>query len=486
MSLEYLDRLGLLDGPRDKNKTISRKGYSELEKGEQCFDWLHLGTSPISPSKFRSINKEFGFIPPRTGHVGDWKPILDLEGGMLDYNAYICGAEGYGRPIVIDVTNVETRDPSQGDAIYTPGMIYDDGQAIELPIKILQGTRYLDSARDYPTFLPFAFAEENGRLLNISEIHERRNKCLGYDFRRLSPALLDFENPIEQLLECAIEACRLEPNPQQALILLIDREATLGGFLRRVEPEFLVTGEIKVGQSIYKDSGSLAKACIDLLKAAASANWMMQRASNSDESLPVLSNLVLLLALPAVFRLHLIENSAAYACDRVVCHPHWGAVGMAGLPPYRKGYFASQITKLKRCFRLLLGQTKGISCVPTSVIYLMAPAGIFLLCPLESDSVDAELLDTLLIDALNETSGKPFGQIQPELIDPFITLWMKQHGKKFSAAWSRRFNSKNTLRGYLAPTIHKPVNMSSVFAETPMRLLCLLTGGLDRYYGSQL
>jgi hypothetical protein len=266
------------------------------------------------------------------------------------------------------------------------------------------------------------------------------------------------------------------------LSLLVDRYARLDGSIVLESLEAIGTS-FRIGGVHYRSIDELVDACMIPIYAAAKHDWWLTNACRQASTIPLLSNIVISIAMYPLVRAH--EEYPSTTGGTMVVHPHWGAAGMAGFPPMSRGYFASKITRVRKCFRMLLDAPAISSQIP-SVVYLLAPAAIFLLTSMSNETLDQDLLDDVLRKVQRCLDGAKRSVPPQTIVDSVILPWLQENEKKLSSYWRRRFQLPgNPSSAGFENEIRHPVVYDSLL-DIPMRTLCMVVGSFQKHFGKKI
>jgi hypothetical protein len=158
---------------------------------------------------------------------------------------------------------------------------------------------------------------------------------------------------------------------------------------------------------------------------------------------------------------------------------------MAGYPPVRRGYFVNQLPDLKNCFNMLLDAQMDPQPM-RSIVFLVAPAIIFLLTGMSNQPNDQHLLDELLEAVRIGARSLHYGALNQASVDAIVLPWLSGHEGKLSPYWRRRFSRPtDASKEFSVGELPRPV-VSECLSDMPMRLLCMVVGSVDRYFGNNL
>jgi hypothetical protein len=402
---------------------------------------------------------------------------------MLDYNSGVCHQSSYGSPLLVDWTRTETDDLRDGDTFYRPATSITRDGARELPLYVWGGSGFSRVDRSISRFLPFVLTDaDSGGLQTLISWHHDHNQATGWHFSYLSQKVIAQQEHVRTLLIGAFKQCLQSPKPESALTLLIDRCVRPDGTIERVTPH-LDQARVEVAGIVYESIQQLADACMTPFHAAAEPGWWEANAARQLATIPLLSNLVVILALYPLLRTHELDSGSRG--EALLLHPHWGAAGMAGYPPESRGYFAKQITALRSCINLLLATPSAQDPVH-SLVYLLAPAAPFLLGGLSNQPNDSILIEELLRTVHTEVGHREYGEIHQETVDAAALPWLRQNESRLSEYWCARFRAGGGIGTFTNTQDIAYPDLPDALLDMPMRTLCMTLGSVAKHFGKHL
>ncbi|MEU0520687.1 DUF6025 family protein [Streptosporangium sp. NPDC006007] len=456
--------------------TELRAAIGNLESGRRVLDWIHLGKCDILLEDLISIIRSTaGHAPPRTGHLGDWTDISLSRSGLLDYNATICAEFGVGSPLLFDTTGTETGTLEQGDTIYLPGSTVQDGTASPLPLLVRDAAGLRTAPRTRSWFSPFVLTDADGPVELLSDLHRRRNATLDMPLDYVSRRLSAEGDRLRDLMMTALEAARRDPRRRETLTsslfagLVRTDAAPCEGAVRCTDSGYSVGG-IEVSLDKLVDLALLPFHTLNDPRARAGH---LSGEGFREQVVPMLSNMFLTILMVQA-RVHATRGTRPTGFDE---HLHWGAIGMAGFPPRKKGYFeGSEYPRRSRPFFDHAHATGRAS----RVLFLVAPAVLFALLPRVSNPVDVELIDDLCrtVRIAADADSNAFRQV--EIIERTVKEWHETHGARLSAFYRGQFNGRRSLTGRSEAPADSGVVVGDEFLRLTCRQASLIVGVLNQ------
>lgn len=470
---ELLAELGVFDGLA--GRAVDRL-LGKLGRRERAFEWFHMGTSalPIG-SLIRTLESRPAMRAPRTGHLGNWEDIVLGRAGTLDYNQVICCQWKLGQALVYDLNQTEDATLAQGDWVYLPGSLVRQGTRTLLPLYTWDGSRLAERSREQPLFTPYVQTSVNGARLPLSRFHLKTMERLpGLPFRTFSDLLLVREPLVREILCRLVLWARGRENPGQALELVFDRSVALDGRVRRGALTIEGNG-FRVGGDFYPSVEALVEAALVPIRAAARPEPFVAGLGSLPWEAPLASSL-LLVALTAILEAH---YPAGGGSPRTLCnvHLHWGAIGMAGYPPRRRGYFGGQVKHLRKLCQTLIEQLPEID----PIYFVLLPASPFMLLPSSAHPADAESLEALLDQVHEETDGLLGSDRLGPAIDGIVDEWLNgAEGRRLSSYFLYRFSARRSVYNEVdLPEAGEPLEPRG-FRSLALRQAAMVIGSIKR------
>ncbi|MER6029824.1 DUF6025 family protein [Streptomyces sp. NPDC001851] len=458
-----------------------RSAIAGLESGRRTLDWAHLGKCDIVLADLVSLIRSAGdHTPPRTGHLGDWTDISLGRSGLLDYNTTICSEFGVGSPLLFDTTSTETEAMDQGDTIYLPGSTVRDGKASQLPLLVRDSAGLHSASRTRSWFSPFVLTDTDGRVELLSDLHRRRNTGLTMPLDYVSRRLFAEGDRLRTLMTTALEAARRDTKRRNTLTsslfagLVGTDGAPREGGVRCTESGYAIgDGGEGAGEVSLPDLVELTLLPFSTLNDPQARQRHVTGEGFREQVVPMLSNMFLTILMVQA-RVHAAPGSTPAGFDE---HLHWGAIGMAGFPPRKKGYFEG--SEYPRRTRPFFEHAHDVG-QALPALFLVAPAVLFALLPRRSNLVDVELVDDLCRTVRVAAGGESNIFRQAELIERTVEQWYETRGEQLSAFYRGQFNGRRSLSGGSEAPADPRVVVGDEFARLTCRQASLIVGALNR------
>lgn len=480
--------LGLFEpAPGSGGAAVDTRMLEDFAERASGFSWVHMGTQDLPIRRFLSVlRKHNAILAPRSGHLGNWQDIARGRAGMIDYNKAICAERGLGYPLIHSFNQTETHALDAGDWIYLPGSIVDGNKRHELELHAWDGQAFSAVDRKQALVTPFVQARMEGKLVPLNELHRGRLASLGgFDFHYMADVIAGRESFVRELLRAMVEDARAQKDPKEALQLIFSGAVSLGGVHDRLDIELDGSG-YRLGAARFSSTEALVDAAMLPILAATDSSAFFSSMGSHPAQLPMMSNLLLAL-LFAVLDTHLFKVPPAqrsawhHPCN---VHLHWGAIGMAGYPPRKRGYFTQRaaLRTMRDLSQLLVRNVREVA----PIYFVLMPASIFTLCPTDAHPRDAQLVDDLLSRTHTAAKGLRDNDQLLKAIDAVVRDWWTAAGKELSPYYINKFSSRRSVLNETA----LPDSSSSVeppsFGQLTCREASFLVGSLIEVLGDQV
>jgi hypothetical protein len=461
-------------------KEIKEHTIQSLVKKSKSFDWIHLGETDLKIGRFLNlIRNEEGLLPPRTGHLGNWEEIVSGRAGMMDFNKAICTNQ-YGYPLLYCFNQTEDENLTQGDWVYLPGSLIENGQRKELDLYTWNGSVYAKRARTKPMFTPFVQTRINGELVSLVEVHKEKLKSYeDFLFKTETSLIIEHQEFVKRILKVLIESAKKQKNSRRALQDLFSHAVSLDGKMERTIIEFNDNG-YQMGSAHYESTSKLIEAALLPYHAVENPKEFFGNIQSFPESMPLFSN-ILSGVLSAILESHYPFGSPkANKTDKLInFHFHWGARDMAGFPPIKKGYFAEKSTRksYRQICNVLIKEFKEIS----PIYFLLIPSVIFSLCPTNIHEKDKALLSLLFKEVINQR------ELENDYTDimKLVERWFNKNKGILSDYFNNRFRSKSGILQKEELNVSSSIPLEpEMFRELTFREACIIVGALHELHQS--
>ncbi|HEY0062235.1 MAG TPA: DUF6025 family protein [Telluria sp.] len=471
--LEALDLIG--DGrPGEK---ISHARIEDFARRRCAFDWLHLGHTDLAVGRLLDVVAAHPhLLPPRSGHMGNWEAIASGRAGAMDFNR--CAATGgRGYPLVYAFNQTEDSTLSQGDCVYLPGSLIEDGRRIELALHTWDGNQFVLRDRSEALFTPFVRARDQGQdqLEALTRIHARRMRGLTQFRFGLEPEMLMRDEPtLRAVLATLIDDAAAQPNARIALQELFGRQAGLDGIVTR-QDMFRQDAIYSMNGTAYGTLEQTVEAAILPLLAVSAPERFDAMITSLPPHIPVVAT-PLIQMLCGLFSTHYPDSPIDRASMTQPFNPHfhWGARDMAGYPPVHNGYFArsSRAKSATKICGAVLRNFKGID----PLLFILMPVTIFMLCPTSAHEGDHALLADLIARVRRHSAA---GQAPAmAAVQALVNDWLADVQGRISPYFIARFERRSGVLHKAVPPAYSEPFEPAGFHEMTLRQACMTVGAL--------
>jgi hypothetical protein len=471
-----LARLGLFEKITNVPK-LDAGAMDRFDRRELAFDWVNMGTTDLPIARLFDVLRETPVLsPPRTGHLGNWSDIARGRSGILDYNRVICGSRQLGYPLVYDLNQTEGDARHDGDWLYLPGSIVDRGVRTPLRLFTRDGGGFAERTRDHPLFCPFVLTPRDGQLVPLTRVHREAGQGLTtFRFTYASSFLRSHTGLIQAIFHELLEEARTRPDAPRAIEDIFDRVVTLDGRVTRTP--ILPKGRgYLAGETPYADTDALIDAAFLPLQAAEEPDAFFARVDDVPRQLPLLSVLMVNM-LYALLSTHYPGGITDREAMTRPCNPHihWGALGMAGYPPRRRGYFREKVKNARDLCTSIVRHFPEID----PVFYILLPSSIFALWPAAGRWRDVDLVEGLIREVHAQTDplvGKP--NLMSGAIDRVVETWLGRSSGELSPDFMRRLTPGRLMAEDLdSPDSAEPIEPSE-FSDLTFGQASMMVGAL--------
>jgi len=468
-----LESLGLVRDGVDRGR-LAASDVAALASGERTLEWVHAGMADVPVGQvIDALRRQDRWLPPRTGHIGNWGDIRRGRSVMIDYNKTICTDLRIGTPLVYAFTETEA-DDGTGDWIYLPGSVVERGQRRPLALVSFDGSDFVARERNGRLLVPFAFTRDGGALQSLPEYHRSASMTA-------SPEEAAFVNVAERvagqadryvaLTEGLLREALRQPNRERSVSAVIGRVMTLDGRAVR-EPLTIVGDAFRLGDGEAMSAAEVARLSLEPFLAAARPDGLADRLPGLPWRVPLVSN-TYVSYLRGAFETH--HPTAGDSCPGdYVLHPEWGALAMAGYPPKARGHFTEKAHL--RDLRFLVDAGLAVDPTARPVAYVVLPASIFTLLATDAHPDDAAALEELFRACAGVYHVDP-GEMAARVTAAAAGWWAASEAR-LSPYFRRRWSARRSV----ANDVTLPDGSSAVvpdsFRDLTMRQASMLVGSL--------
>ena len=433
--------------PQGKN---SGQSFNEVYE-KNSFDWFHLGKIHINFSEIKQLFREHSHQAPRSGHLGNWLDISKGKAGPLDYNWPICFHEKLGIPHIYDLNITESRDLSSGDSIYLPLSKVSSGKR-----EILKGYingKIIDHKKSF--FTPYVTVESNDGLIRLKKYHDTRNS-LKIPYRYESDLICGNHDMFYNLLIIALNE---SANGKFPLARIIDRIVEKNGQVKKIKPVFVNSG-IKINNRFY-DYENIIEYLYDTYLCIS---------KNVDE-LKYIDRPLLSQTFTSFLSLYFNKNISINHED-IIFHFHWGAIGMAGYPVKKDGYFDTDVRYIRKLFDIFY--KNGID---KHIYFILIPSVPYLLWyHADYEDMDKGPIENLLSNVkYSKLTNIDLLQSQ-NIVDSVVNKWLKEN--TLSGYFLGRFMNPRTVLYEASGLSVRGLKMPDGFDDLSIPLLTMIIGSL--------
>lgn len=474
-SLTLLRELRLLT-PVGRAQPLTKRQVASMCNREHAFETVHLGMVDLQVGDlFNAISTRPWLSPPRSGHLGNWEDIARGRSGTIDYNKAVCVEQGLGHALVHMFNQTEDATDERGDWIYLPGSSVTGGERTLLELRTWDGHEFAVRDREHPRSSPLTLTPVDDELVPITEFHWRKMQSFDeFGFRSFAQVLIDNEDVVRRLLLALVTAAHSAAKPEAAFESMFGGAVALDGTHTRGQLRREGAG-YRIAETTFASDEHLVDAAIAFMRLATEPTLLTARVGCLPGHFPVLSN-VLSCLLFGVLKTHLAPGAQIEAANLNV-HVHWGAVGMAGYPPRKRGYFTQRAAQksLRSMMRTLVDTVPEVE----PLLYVLAPASMFVACPHSAFPEDHEPVDALVRGVISAGEGLEGHAERMRVAVEEVTLdWVRKFGSGLSSYFRQRFASRRSVLHEAELPDGGCTVLPARFAELTTRQTSALTGAL--------
>ncbi len=446
---------------------------NEIIEKNKSYEAMHLGLTNLNVGKVLNLIKNTpGIFPPRTGHLGNWKAIVEGRAGVMDFNKSII-QNYYGYPLIYCFNQTEDDSLTKGDWVYLPGSVVSNTNKKALDLYTWNGTRFVKRTREAPLFTPFTFTLVDGDYVPLVKIHkEIMDQLPDFNYQLETSVVYKNKANFIKYLTTLLNKAKVAKNSQRELQDLLSHQVSLDGSMSRTKLDFK-DDHFVMGDMRYSSAEQLAKAAFLPIYAVEDPESFVEDIDQIPFKMPLISN-TLSGVFSAVFGSHLTQDHTDNEIVNV--HFHWGARDMAGYPPYKKGYFMEKSTK--KSYRKIMNILKEEESVKPSC-FVILPSIIFALWPSDQYPNDIYLVSSLLKDvaSINESSYKDQNLMMTD-IEEIVKKWLATNEAELSDYFLNKFRGKKGIHAEKSiPSSSTPIEPKG-FGDLSFKQACMIIGAL--------
>jgi hypothetical protein len=475
-SLQFASDLGLLEPDVGGQPRLDAVLMEEMASGRQRLAWAHLGQSRLPIATLEARIRGSGHLQvPRTGHLGDWTPVALGQAFALDYNKIICQQESLGFPHIFDLNQTENAARTEGDSIYLPGSVFRDGRMEELDLQTWNGREFGRADRKRSLLCAFATTMYSLRRVTLPQLHAQtmsRLPLTGFKFE--SQTLLENEAMLRRFVR---EVWSQDSKTAAAAMfgLCFDKSCSVSGSVAKID--WRADGSnVQAGEWTFSSYDQILEAILRPLRAAADPQSFLEdpRAYDAPMLLCSASFTPLMLATCGT---HLRRDAAG---ERPIetpfrLHLHWGAIGMAGYPPNKRGYFDSNMRYMRKIAPWLSRASEAAS----PLFFTLLPASIYMLWPRAHDSADGRAVTLLVEEIMERTAGMHHqADLMQSVVVNVAASWLAKHRTVLSPYFQSRFTKSRSIFHSQPDPIESTMARPAGFSELSLAQASMTVGAL--------
>lgn len=485
-NFKYFELLTHLDATKSFNGATAKwnqKTFSSMIQRKIGLEWLHLGETDVRVKDLENELKMYNeILAPRSGHIGNWGDISQGRAGLVDYNKVICFEKQIGYPLLYLFNQTEDQLCNQGDSIYLPGSIVESGKPTPLPLFTYDGHSFVPRDRSVSYFTPFVMTNHQGKMQSLISYHFAQFKKIS-DFNYVSEAELAFSEVelLKKSLRILLSEALFNPRNQEFLPEIFSHVVTKDGQVSRAEIR-MTDNKIFMNGFEFENLDELIEASQWPIKIAAQPSNLAEHIQLAPPAMPLRGAMFTNLW-SGLRNYHIKPEFRQEICNQspISVHLHWGAVGMAGYPPYKRGYFGNKdkIKAAKWMAKLIVNYIQEIK--PCFFVLMpVAPYFLTSMCQYKDDSKILNELFLKVIDQTRDMTGDPSKMM--DTLKPIVKDWMNGSGSQMSSYFKSKFSEKRSVASKLDLPSEKGFTIyTESFYELTFRQACILTGLLMEF-----
>ena len=479
VALSLCSDFSLLEG-QTQESPLTKQILNSFEQGQSVFGWAHLGTVEVEIENILSAIQRYEELTPlRTGHLGNWQNIFDRRACAIDYNSIIAADLDLAKLCIFDLNMTESDDQEDGDWIYLPGSSVSGTSRRPLPLLGHVGGRLIPLEHSLARYVPFMWTQRPGDgLVPLVRYHKQRAASVdGFDFEYQSEAIVDSHERVRAMLIDAVERICATPGAtaDRMLGLLFDKSVVLEGKMDRLDLTYRQgIFELEDGTR-FEGADHLVDAAFLPMLAAADPDKFWSDLGSAPSRFPMFSGPLIAFLLAALER-HFIPSARGAKPMPFSPHVHWGALGMAGYPPYKRGYFAKNVKHSRKIYDLLITPDSGLP----PIYFMLLPSAIFHLYIHNALTQDQPPIERLIDRVHRETDGlRGKSNLIAASIRTIAEEWVSKEGLNVSSYLRAKFaNRRSVLNDADLPDPGGALIEPAGFRTLTCLQACMLVGAL--------
>ena len=365
-----------------------------------------------------------------------------------------------------DQTETDNADLSSGDTIYLPGSKVVNGKRTQLDLFVYKNgvLTACDPGQSY--FLPACYFRKEEKCIHLIKLLKERNGQLsGLSFNYESEAIAERMEFFKQYVSWFLDIIRVTKD--EFLIANFFRKVVIDGMASEVnfdynEGRFVLNGKTYSQEELL----SLITLSSRLARSEPEAEFICRTTPY-----PLLHNSLLILFLALCYNFPGWHDKKR---EVFALHFHWGAIGMAGYPPAKKGYFKTASKTVKKFHSYIKGRPEV-----KNLFFILMPIFPFLFYADRRDANDFDCLSELF-EKIKEVPQVSEVEAQ-KIIEDITTKWIESSKKDLSAYFLSKFKKKRSILfdgHFFDHTLEAPGTLK----DLPYSRISLVVGALFSYF----
>ena len=411
---------------------FNRNVLNDFYSGKRHFTFVNVGNLDIKFGEMiRLIEDNYAGKTLRSAHTTDWSQIDNNNTGLLDYNNTVTRNGRYGTLMLHDQTETDNADLTSGDIIYLPGSMTINDKRVQRELFIWNNGKMQPCDIHQSYFLPACYIKEGNEFIHLIKYLKQKNRQLvNLVFNYESDAILDRIDEFVRYIRSFLD-----------IILKTKDEFLIGNFFRRVvkagttcEPQFEYKDDKLILNGDVYTADELVNAILLPFKLAA-VNDKTEPADFEHSTYPLLHNSLLILFFALNYNFPFFHEGKR---EVFRAHFHWGAIGMAGYPPNKKGYFKTASKTVKKFHSYLTDKKEA-----ANLFFILIPILPFLFYADRREQNDFMLVSKLCAEVKEVPAGTETEVAQT--LTQITTQWIEQYKSGLSAYFLSKFNKNRSI-----------------------------------------